>query len=81
MLRAIILSSGTPVELQNVLNIVDERTLRRFLARCGFRKPYRSLDLSVGAFLRIQPLINGQANIDAVVAELERVGAFGNRAQ
>jgi hypothetical protein len=65
MLRAISLASNATWDAFNLLDIVDGRTLRTFLAKCGFDSKDETPTLD--RFLRDQSLILNTQNIQAVI--------------
>src|SRR5262245_52434711 len=68
MVRALVLSKSEGWQLHNLLDIVDERTLKGFLARCGVTSPPGTIE----AFFAAQPLIADSRNVEAVRRALLR---------
>jgi hypothetical protein len=72
MLRAVVLSRSEGWEPQNLLDIVDERTLKAFLLRCGADSQQPTIE----GFLVTQPLITDPKNVNAVRVVLLQTGVL-----
>jgi hypothetical protein len=73
MLRAVVLSATTKWDLTTLLDVVDERTLRRLLARSGLRDNTTG-SKSTAHFLNAQAFVDNSLNIAAVAHELSLRG-------
>lgn len=69
MLRALVVSQSEGWEPQNLLDIVDERTVKTFFDRCGVSRSTSSAP-TIEAFIATQQLISDPKNLNAVVDAL-----------
>jgi hypothetical protein len=73
MLRALIVARSEGWEPQNLLDIVDERTLKTFFDRCGLDASCSSPP-AIEVFLAKQQLIRDPRNLNAVLDRLAEMG-------
>lgn len=71
MLRAVLISRKQPWDPFNLLDIVDERTLRALLRRCGLTQDQ---DPTLDAFLAEQTLVSDSRNLEAILEALNSRG-------
>jgi len=72
LLRALVLTNVSGFDLQDVMDVVDPRTLKRMLGRAGFPDGWgRAVALSVRDFVRQQQLVQNERALSALTALLE----------
>jgi hypothetical protein len=72
LIRAFVLTNGSGVDLQDVMDIVDPRTVTRMLARAGLHDASASnLAVSVQELVRQQRLVRNEMALNALTALLE----------
>jgi hypothetical protein len=75
MLRAMSLRQVEELALENILDVIDQRTLRKLLTRAGLRGNVApSAEPNLLTFITRQTFVTNPNNIEAVLTELRRRG-------
>jgi hypothetical protein len=76
LLRALTVTRGNLLEIHDVMDIVEPRTLQRLLGRAGLIDASHAQDRELREFLRQQPLVTPQKALDVLERILEEQGVF-----
>ena len=73
LLRALLMTGGSSIDLQDVMDIVDPRTVTRMLTRAGFPEAGGgAVHLSAREFVMQQKLVKNEKALSALTALLEQ---------